>query len=134
MRTALEEIHEQNMDELHAAHQAVLANPAALAVVCAVLKEEEEKRVAQERREMAAHEEREGVGSSATARAHAQGPETLHGAHEGGYTRFQLPRLPSCVLRPPHPILLGTHAIRVWPHCFLQVDIKTHSFLVLTPR
>ena len=89
MMAALEELHVAGMQELHAAHQAVLDNPAAvLAVASAVLNEEDrerEERVVQQRRRMAAREEREGVGSSATARARAQGHQTLH-AQEGADT------------------------------------------------
>jgi hypothetical protein len=63
-------------------HEICLLQPEALAVSCAPINTEERERVDQEGRKMAAHEEREG-GSSSSARAGAQEPETLHGAREG---------------------------------------------------
>ena len=58
MRAALEERHEAGVQELHAEHQAVLDNSAAvLAVAAAVLNDEgreREERVVQQRRRMAA--------------------------------------------------------------------------------
>ena len=87
MRAELQERHVESMDELHATHQSVLDNPAVLAVFCAALKEEEGKRVAQERREMerrmAAHEERDG-GSCVSASVALKQSDTLEGANEGG--------------------------------------------------
>ncbi len=83
------ERHLERTQELHAAHRDVLDNPEALALVCAAIKEEdreeERERDAQVGRRKAAHEEREG-GSSSSARADAQEPETLHGAQEGADT------------------------------------------------
>jgi hypothetical protein len=86
MRAALVERHAADTQQMQAEHQEVLDNPAAVvAVASAALNEEDRERVeslAQERRRIAAHEEREGVGSSTTARARGQGQETLH-AQEG---------------------------------------------------
>jgi hypothetical protein len=86
MRAALVERHAADTQQMQAEHQEVLDNPAAvLAVASAALNEEDRERVervAQQRRRIAADEEREGVGSSTTARARGQGQETLH-AQEG---------------------------------------------------